>query len=63
MRLHLLMVWIQMLKLISELDNVHNFSVFSMKSNQGMAPVEEEVATPFKKRSKSSCTELLMRLL
>jgi hypothetical protein len=46
-----------MLKLISELDNVHNFSVFSMKSNQGMAPVEEEVATPFKKRSKSSCTE------
>jgi hypothetical protein len=50
-------------KSISELDSAQLFSVFLLKSNQEMAPVEAVVVTPFKKRSKSSCTELPMKLL
>jgi hypothetical protein len=52
-----------MLRLISELDNATNSSDFLKKSNQEMAPVEEVVETPCKRRSKSSCTELQMKHL
>jgi hypothetical protein len=48
-KLLLLSVWIQMLKLISELGNVKNFSNFFKKFNLEMPALEEVAVCPFKK--------------
>merc|ERR1712127_261203 len=62
-KLLLLSVWIQTLKLISELDNASNSSESSKKSNQETEPVEEVAETPSKRRSRNSCTESPMKHL
>jgi hypothetical protein len=53
-RLLLLSVWIQMLKLISELDNALNFSKLYKKFNQEMEAVEVVEDNHCKKSFKSS---------